>query len=47
MLSHVDREIKSGMYKLSSKLRVSRYKYMLCYILSFRSLNTWFWSRAV
>ncbi len=26
MLSHGDREIKSGMYKLSSKLRVSRYK---------------------
>ncbi len=29
MLSCVDREVKSGMYKLSSKLRVSRYKCML------------------
>ncbi len=39
--SHEDREVKSGMYKLSSKLRVSRYKSTVTYILWSRSLNTW------
>ncbi len=34
-LSRCDEEIESGMYKLSSKLRVSRYKYTLRYILLF------------
>ncbi len=29
MLSHEDREMESGMYKLSSKLRESMYKCMI------------------